>query len=264
MVAHKIAGKAIPRPHGPPVRAVVPDLYFWKSAKWLTGIRFSKTDAPATGRPAATTTTPTPGSKSAMAEGKRPLLRPWVRAIHRDLGYLAVGLTLVYALSGLAVNHISDWDPNFQNYEATHQLGPLAGDDEALAAQVLGKLGIGEKPTDVYRASPEQLDIVFSKRTLHVNPATGQVTDEGQKPRLLLRAANSAPPEPGRKMVGPTWPTATPRGCCCWQSRAFLHDPRAQGAGGAGGGAGAAGGGHPGGVCAAERGARGGAGGPQK
>lgn len=46
MVAHKIAGKAIPRPHGPPVRAVVPDLYFWKSAKWLTGIRFTKTDAP--------------------------------------------------------------------------------------------------------------------------------------------------------------------------------------------------------------------------
>jgi len=125
-----------------------------------------------------------------MAEGKRPLLRPWVRAIHRDLGYLAVGLTLVYALSGLAVNHITDWDPNFQNYEATHQLGPLAGDDEALAAQVLGKLGINDKPTDVYRASPEQLDIVFSKRTLHVNPATGQVTDEGQKPRLLLRAAN--------------------------------------------------------------------------
>lgn len=125
-----------------------------------------------------------------MAEGKRPLLRPWVRAIHRDLGYLAVGLTLVYALSGLAVNHITDWDPNFQNYEATHQLGPLAGDDEALAAQVLGKLGINDKPTDVYRASPEQLDIVFSKRTLHVNPSTGQVTDEGQKPRLLLRAAN--------------------------------------------------------------------------
>lgn len=46
LVAHKIAGKPIPRPHGPPVRAVVPDLYFWKSAKWLTGIRFVKTDQP--------------------------------------------------------------------------------------------------------------------------------------------------------------------------------------------------------------------------
>jgi DMSO/TMAO reductase YedYZ molybdopterin-dependent catalytic subunit len=28
------------------VRALVPDLYFWKSAKWLTGIRFAAVDAP--------------------------------------------------------------------------------------------------------------------------------------------------------------------------------------------------------------------------
>ena len=47
--------------------------------------------------------------------------RPWLRALHRDIGYLAVGLTVVYALSGLAVNHIGDWDPNFDNYEHTHQ-----------------------------------------------------------------------------------------------------------------------------------------------
>jgi DMSO/TMAO reductase YedYZ molybdopterin-dependent catalytic subunit len=46
LLAHKLGGKANPRPHGPPVRALVPDLYFWKSAKWLTGIRFSRTDRP--------------------------------------------------------------------------------------------------------------------------------------------------------------------------------------------------------------------------
>jgi len=31
---------------GAPVRAVVPEFYFWKSAKWLTGIRFSNHDEP--------------------------------------------------------------------------------------------------------------------------------------------------------------------------------------------------------------------------
>jgi len=46
IVAYKYFGQALPRPHGPPVRAVVPDLYFWKSAKWLTGIRFSAKDRP--------------------------------------------------------------------------------------------------------------------------------------------------------------------------------------------------------------------------
>ena len=29
-----------------PVRALVPDLYFWKSTKWVTGIRFAKQNAP--------------------------------------------------------------------------------------------------------------------------------------------------------------------------------------------------------------------------
>ncbi len=46
LVAHRHEGRPIARPHGPPVRALVPDRYFWKSAKWLTGIRFVEKDAP--------------------------------------------------------------------------------------------------------------------------------------------------------------------------------------------------------------------------
>jgi hypothetical protein len=55
---------------------------------------------------------------------------------------------------------------------------------------VLARLGIGEKPRDVYRAAPDDLQIVFDKRTLHVSPATGHVLEEGQRPRFFLRAAN--------------------------------------------------------------------------
>ena len=46
IVAHRLGGAPLPRSHGAPVRAVVPDLYFWKSAKWLTGIRFVSRDQP--------------------------------------------------------------------------------------------------------------------------------------------------------------------------------------------------------------------------
>lgn len=46
MVIHRLEGKSLPRSHGGPVRVVVPDLYFWKSAKWLTGIRFVSKDEP--------------------------------------------------------------------------------------------------------------------------------------------------------------------------------------------------------------------------
>ena len=46
IIAHKHEGQALTRPHGPPARAIVPDLYFWKSAKWITGIRFVRSDKP--------------------------------------------------------------------------------------------------------------------------------------------------------------------------------------------------------------------------
>ena len=39
-------GQPLKGPHGAPVRAVVPDLYFWKSPKWLTGVRFTTRDEP--------------------------------------------------------------------------------------------------------------------------------------------------------------------------------------------------------------------------
>jgi hypothetical protein len=134
-----------------------------------------------------------------MADGGAPAKararwkwRAWLRAIHRDLGYLAVGLTFVYALSGLAVNHIADWDPNFENYDREHTLSstlPL-DDDEAAAVAVAGELGITEEPIDVYRVSDELLEIAYERRTLHVTLAEGRVFEEGQDPRWFLRVAN--------------------------------------------------------------------------
>jgi hypothetical protein len=123
-------------------------------------------------------------------------VRRWLRAIHRDLGYLAVGLTVVYALSGLAVNHIADWDPNFHNSETTHELGALVGPgeprktDDELADVVAAKLAIEGRPKEVYRLGDDALEILYEHRTLHVTPTTGHVIDEEQKPRFLFRVAN--------------------------------------------------------------------------
>jgi len=46
MVARELEGAPLPRTHGGPLRALVPELYFWKSAKWLTGVRFVTRDEP--------------------------------------------------------------------------------------------------------------------------------------------------------------------------------------------------------------------------
>lgn len=129
-----------------------------------------------------------------MAEGGRRFQwRSVLRVVHRDAGNLAIGLTLVYAISGIAVNHIGDgdWDPNFQSYKRTHELGgPIEGEDQVVADQVLQRLSIPDKPTDVYRAAPTELEISFKQRTLHVDTQTGKVLEEGQNPRFFLRFAN--------------------------------------------------------------------------
>src|SRR5262245_48750734 len=119
-------------------------------------------------------------------------VRPLLRALHRDAGYLAVGLTCVYALSGLAVNHVKDWDPSFDDYERVSRVPPLsaAEDDAAIARRVLSALRIDEPPRDVYRESDDALAITFDKRSLHVTLSSGEVLEQGQEPRFFLRAAN--------------------------------------------------------------------------
>ncbi|MDD3310851.1 molybdopterin-dependent oxidoreductase [Pseudodesulfovibrio sp.] len=45
-LAHTFNGRPLPRPNGGPVRAVVPDRYFYKSAKWLEGLKVVSKDEP--------------------------------------------------------------------------------------------------------------------------------------------------------------------------------------------------------------------------
>jgi DMSO/TMAO reductase YedYZ molybdopterin-dependent catalytic subunit len=44
LLAHKHSGEPLTPDHGWPMRLVVPELYFWKSAKWVNGFEFMPTD----------------------------------------------------------------------------------------------------------------------------------------------------------------------------------------------------------------------------
>ena len=46
LVAYEADGEPLTPEHGGPVRLVIPTKYFWKSAKWLTGIELSSVDKP--------------------------------------------------------------------------------------------------------------------------------------------------------------------------------------------------------------------------
>lgn len=44
-------------------------------------------------------------------------IRYWLRVIHRDLGYLVVGLCIIYGVSGILLNHLGESDPAFKKEE---------------------------------------------------------------------------------------------------------------------------------------------------
>ena len=46
ILAHAWEGAPISREHGGPVRLVIPELYFWKSAKWVRHMLFLDSDSP--------------------------------------------------------------------------------------------------------------------------------------------------------------------------------------------------------------------------
>ena len=40
-------------------------------------------------------------------------IRKTLRSLHRDFGYFVVGITFVYTVSGIALNHRTDWNPHY-------------------------------------------------------------------------------------------------------------------------------------------------------
>jgi hypothetical protein len=130
-----------------------------------------------------------------MAEGKRATIkrrwRVWLRASHRDIGYLVVGLTIIYALSGLAVNHIDDWNANFIAYEKTHQLTkPLPESTASAVRVVLTMLAIDEQPRDVFDTGAGEIELQLSERVLIIDRVQGSVLERVRKPRPFVRVAN--------------------------------------------------------------------------
>jgi uncharacterized protein len=116
--------------------------------------------------------------------------RAWLRAIHRDVGYCAVGLTVIYAVSGLAINHISDWDPNFVTYEREVRIAPISADvpDDVAIRRVRDALQLGEVRSS-FRAGDE-IHLELDERQVVVYGDSGLAIDQGRRARFFLRVAN--------------------------------------------------------------------------
>jgi hypothetical protein len=118
-------------------------------------------------------------------------LRRLIIATHRDVGYFFAGLTVMYAVSGVAVNHIDDWNPNYVIRREVVEVGELpSAEPAAVAAEVVGRLGIDEVPRSVVRMGPTGLKVFFEQRTLTVELPGGRVVDEHARRRFAFFEVN--------------------------------------------------------------------------
>ncbi len=115
-------------------------------------------------------------------------------ALHRDLGYLCVGLTLVYALSGLALNHTYHWNPNYKISRYQVLLPPellKQTDPQLLGQAVLEHLDIQQPLRNHYRSGPTTLDLFMEKGKIQIALDSGRAQIEYARPRTGLKEINA-------------------------------------------------------------------------
>ncbi|MDD5720497.1 MAG: PepSY-associated TM helix domain-containing protein [Candidatus Krumholzibacteria bacterium] len=118
-------------------------------------------------------------------------LRKVCRFLHRELGFLAVGMTLVYAVSGVAVNHNADWNPSYERAVTTWKItSPGHGPTEEIAPAILAQLDLDEPVRNVWRATPNTVRVIVPSGTIDVDLLTGRVRADRLRPRPLLRELN--------------------------------------------------------------------------
>lgn len=113
------------------------------------------------------------------------------RWIHRELGYFAVGLTLVYAVSGIAVNHAHHWDANYsRTLDQLRIEPPGTGPTAEIAPVVLQRLALTDSVKNVWRAGETALTVFLEGRQYDVDLVSGAVVRHGFAKRPVLWDVN--------------------------------------------------------------------------
>ncbi len=121
-----------------------------------------------------------------MKTRTRDSLRKLNNILHRDLGYFFAGLIIAYSLSGIALNHIDEWNPDFiiskttLNFERTYDRRSITDEDIATLSS-----RAGESSFRLYDfPSERQVKIYFRNATLLVDleEGTGEYEKISRRP----------------------------------------------------------------------------------
>ena len=116
------------------------------------------------------------------------------RCLHRDIGYFCIGLTLIFAISGIAVNHNSDWNPDYSVELSQVQLTPrdwLALNDSELSLLLVEQVPNAADIKTTHWSNPNEFKVFLrdaSNLTLNLKQHTLEVEKISKRP--LLNAFN--------------------------------------------------------------------------
>jgi hypothetical protein len=127
-----------------------------------------------------------------MSKKNRDSLRKINNILHRDLGYFFAGLIIAYCLSGIALNHIDDWNPDFIVSKNTLDFGQGYVIDD-ITDEVITEFSskAGESSFRLYDfPSERQVKIYYKDATLFVNMQDGTGEYEKISRRPLFYQVN--------------------------------------------------------------------------
>jgi hypothetical protein len=122
------------------------------------------------------------------------MLRKWSRILHRDIGFFFVGASIIYGLSGIALNHLKEWNPNYVvNRESVETSIPLK--KSTTAKENILKFLDDIKQKDNYKShyypEPGYLKIFLSGgSSVIMNTDTGEGVAEYLNRRLVFYHVN--------------------------------------------------------------------------
>jgi hypothetical protein len=128
------------------------------------------------------------------ARGKSGRTFSWRRlnmALHRDIGYLVAALTIIYAVSGVAVNHIHHWNPSYRISNERVEFEPFdVSDKDTMVAALVERLDLPGPPNESFRPSPEEVHLFYERITVEARATEGVARVETTRDRPVFRDAN--------------------------------------------------------------------------
>lgn len=122
------------------------------------------------------------------------------RVLHRDLGYFFVAMILIYAISGIAINHKRDWNPNYIITDKDIELNRSFVRDsinQTIIDDILVKSGEKGNYKSHFFPDNETLRIFVEDGTITVDLPDGATTIETIKKRPLFKEMNFLHYNPG-------------------------------------------------------------------